>query len=99
MAPTRGWTPAAHEDLLLCFIEEAFAKGDNKKALITGVTEKMKQRGHVFSYDAIKYYILTFFPYIHLVSLFISYAGSFSISHFAHDILFSRIKSNVQSFV
>jgi hypothetical protein len=55
MATTRGWPAEAHESLLLCFIEEAVERSDNKKSLIQGITERMKQAGFSYSYDAIKY--------------------------------------------
>lgn len=52
---SRGWPDAAHEALLLAFIEEAFARTDAKKAIITGVTARMKEEGFSYSYDAVKY--------------------------------------------
>lgn len=68
MATTRGWPAEAHESLLLCFIEEAVERSDNKKSLIQGITERMKQAGFSYSYDAIKYrlfpscFLIFYFP-------------------------------------
>jgi hypothetical protein len=73
VAPTRGWPAGSHEALLLCFIEEAFAQGDNKKTLIKGVTARMNQMGHTYSFDAIKYCSLS------CVSLFPRRSSVFSV--------------------
>lgn len=49
---TRGWDASAHEDLLLCLMDEV----KPNKAIITSVTSKMTAKGYTYSYDAIKYY-------------------------------------------
>ena len=48
---SRGWDATSHEDLLLSLIDEF----KPSKAIITQVTERMRQRGYTYSYDAVKY--------------------------------------------
>lgn len=47
---TRGWDAQSHEDLLLCFIDE-FKPG---KPVLQSITERMKDQGYSYSYDAVK---------------------------------------------
>lgn len=54
--PSRGWDATSHEALLLAFIDEI----KPNKAMITLVTERMKEMGYTYSYDAIK----CFHPFI-----------------------------------
>lgn len=68
MASSRGWAQDAHDSLLLCFIEEAVERSDNKKSLIQGVTERMKKAGYKYSYDAIKYCLFLTSPIFFLFS-------------------------------
>ena len=49
--PNRGWDEASHMALLLAFIDEI----KPGKQVITGVTQRMKEKGWSYSYDAIKY--------------------------------------------
>lgn len=48
--PKRGWDAQSHEDLLLSMIDEI----KPNKAIIESVTEKMRKKGYLYSYDAIK---------------------------------------------
>ncbi|KAF4971385.1 hypothetical protein FZEAL_9867 [Fusarium zealandicum] len=49
----RGWDATSHEDLLLAFMEEI----KPNKAIITSVTEKMRDKGYSYSYDAINQHV------------------------------------------
>ncbi|KAJ3516386.1 hypothetical protein NM208_g14850 [Fusarium decemcellulare] len=51
--PARGWDATSHEDLLLAFMDEI----KPNKAIITSVTEKMREKGYTYSYDAINQHV------------------------------------------
>ncbi|KAH7015277.1 hypothetical protein EDB80DRAFT_832165 [Ilyonectria destructans] len=51
--PSRGWDSSAHGDLLLAFIEEA----TTSKATITSVTEKLREKGYTYSFDAVNQHV------------------------------------------
>ncbi|POR34159.1 Uncharacterized protein TPAR_05653 [Tolypocladium paradoxum] len=51
--PSRGWDATSHEALLLAFIDEI----KPNKAVITLVTERMKEMGYTYSYDAINQHV------------------------------------------
>ncbi|PNY28836.1 Uncharacterized protein TCAP_01245 [Tolypocladium capitatum] len=51
--PSRGWDATSHEALLLAFID----KIKPNKAMVTLVTERMKEMGYTYSYDAINQHV------------------------------------------
>lgn len=54
--PSRGWDANSHEDLLLTLLEEI----KPSRAVLTSVSERMREKGYSYSFDAIKY--RTLFP-------------------------------------
>ncbi|KAF4126452.1 hypothetical protein GMORB2_0188 [Geosmithia morbida] len=53
MAPARGWDASSHESLLFAILDEV----KPKKAFLMNVTERMKNMGYSYSYDAINQHI------------------------------------------
>ncbi|RSL44785.1 hypothetical protein CEP53_011062 [Fusarium sp. AF-6] len=49
--PSRGWDASSHEDLLLTLLEEI----KPSRAVLTSVSERMREKGYSYSFDAIKY--------------------------------------------
>lgn len=50
--PSRGWDANSHEDLLLTLLEEI----KPSRAILTSVSERMREKGYSYSFDAIKYH-------------------------------------------
>ncbi|KAM0427328.1 hypothetical protein ACHAPT_007763 [Fusarium lateritium] len=51
--PSRGWDANSHEDLLLTLLEEM----KPTRAILTNVSEKMRQKGYTYSFDAINQHV------------------------------------------
>lgn len=62
MPPSRGWDASSHEALLFAILDEV----KPRKAFLMNVTERMKDMGYSYSFDAIKSVVL-FFPSSHLL--------------------------------
>ncbi|RSL55985.1 hypothetical protein CEP54_009097 [Fusarium duplospermum] len=58
--PSRGWDANSHEDLLLTLLEEM----KPSRAVLTSVSERMREKGYSYSFDAIKYRTLFLFQHV-----------------------------------
>jgi hypothetical protein len=51
-AQSKGWDADSHEALLISCVEEVMST-QSGKPFLTKVTERMKEKGYSYSYDAI----------------------------------------------